>query len=1524
MRRLLLPVLLLLTLPTVAQEEEGEAYFSLTSSQSFGPADLAKVSVSASGTRTLEFRMYRVNDPVKFFAERLEDAHRFGGRAPREPKELTALERFYSWKRRWRFRMRDTFTRQLQSESRNRLRESFSPSPKKEEGSPGVAPASLATQFAAVPVLNQQQLVARWPYSSGTKESYYTEAMALPQHGPGLYLVEATNGKEQAYTIVSITNLAIVAKGAPGRVIARVVDRETGAPKTGVEVVVLSKDRKKRYGEGRTNAQGVVEAAVVEEQLENVMVLAKDGAQFAVASIYGYNIARGERNSLTAYIYTDRPVYRPGHEVKYKVLMRSRGDRGWQLPSAKQIPVEVHDEEDKIVHRTTLSLSSYGTANGRFTLPDTAGLGYYNIMVRLDDGAMAGGFNVEEYKKPEYEVKVTPAAKRVLQGQPTSATIEAKFYFGEPVANAKVAYTVHQSPYWPPYADEPEEGDEGYGDYYGEQLSEESGQLDKDGRLTMTIPTKLGKRDVRLRIEAKVTDESGREIAGSGSVVNTVGSFYLVARPSKYVYAPGEATAIEVEARDYDGNPVANAGFQVELSEYRYDRRNQFQPFAKAEGRTDSQGRGRVEMPGKSGSLLARVSARTPEGRTVTDDAFIWVSGAYSYAGTDQRLTVVPDKKSYAAGETARILVTGAPANSNLWIGVEGKSIRSHQFIASKDGSTTIDVPVTADMAPNFYLSASTVSKGKLFSTSKAVKVPPVQQTLQVQVEASKPQFQPGEKGEYTITAKDHAGRPVQAEFSLGVVDEAIYAIRKEPMPELTSFFYGRDYNRVNLESSLNYYFTGEAGKRRMQLAKIRPWATNAQLKPERFVEAKVRKAFPDTMFWIADLRTDAAGRARVQVEYPDALTLWRATARGLTTDTKVGGAVQRAVVRKNLITRLGAPRFLRDGDEVALTVIAQNYLPQEKTVRMVLEAQGVELLDPAQKDVTVPSRGIATMTVRVKPRPGAEAVFVSKALTNEESDAMEIRLPIVPLGVKVAEAKAGAGSAETSLSFANDAIGHSKSLQITVAPSVAGSIFAALEYLTSFPYGCTEQTMSSFLPNVLVSQSVQTLGLKTNIDKAQLEKMVRAGLERLQDYQHEDGGWGWWKTDESQVFMTAYVVSGLAQAKAAGYSIPEEVVANGAAWLEKNADPKLTADLRAYAAYSLALAGRKPVLAIDQSKLSAYGLSLYGLALDARNDAKAADVARQLESRAQQSDTEAWWKSDRDTLMEFEIDATPESTAYAMKLLSRRAPQSPLLPKAALYLVNHRSEGYWWSSTKQTAMVIYGLMDYLKQSGELKPNSSVKVEVDGRPVLERQFTETDAAATQTIRVPAAQLPGSRHNVKVTMSGQGRVYWSARAEAYVPAAQMSRTGSVALNVVREYFKLVPDKVEERIVYRLQPLSGPVANGDLLASRVTVSGGEWKYLLVEDPIPSGAEIVNADQAYEIVDKPDWWGWGFARREFRDDRAAYFETYFNGQERYFSLMKVTNAGKFGISPAKAEPMYQPGKLATSATANIEAAQ
>src|SRR5262249_7335216 len=154
---------------------------------------------------------------------------------------------------------------------------------------------------------------------------------------------------------------------------------------------------------------------------------------------------------------------------------------GYRLPGAQQVSVEILDPEGKPAMRKDVAISPMGTVQGDMPIEANAALGYYSIQVHVGEGGdVGGGFHVEEYKKPEYEVRVTPGRRRVLQGSPVQASISARYFFGEPVARASVKYVVHKFRYWfPLYADQDEQGDNNEEGYYGEgeQIMEESGQL---------------------------------------------------------------------------------------------------------------------------------------------------------------------------------------------------------------------------------------------------------------------------------------------------------------------------------------------------------------------------------------------------------------------------------------------------------------------------------------------------------------------------------------------------------------------------------------------------------------------------------------------------------------------------------------------------------------------------------------------------------------------------------------------------------------------------------------------------------------------------------------------------------------------------------------------------------------------------------------------------------------------------------------------------------------------------------------
>jgi hypothetical protein len=261
-------------------------------------------------------------------------------------------------------------------------------------------------------------------------------------------------------------------------------------------------------------------------------------------------------------------------------------------------------------------------------------------------------------------------------------------------------------------------------------------------------------------------------------------------------------------------------------------------------------------------------------------------------------------------------------------------------------------------------------------------------------------------------------------------------------------------------------------------------------------------------------------------------------------------------------------------------------------------------------------------------------------------------------------------------------------------------------------------------------------------------------------------------------------------------------------------------------------------------------------------------------------------------------------------------------MPKAARWLAEHRDGDYWYS-TKQTSMVIQGLTDYLALSGELANASDVEVLVNGTSVGKRHFGPGDAfAAPWQIKVPAAQS-GSGGQVTIRKSGNGITYWSTENSWYSADRKNFQQGQLTLNITRDYYLLQKrqDKPTDPITYDLVPLNGPVHVGDIVAVRLALGGTSWKYLLAEDPIPAGAEFLPESGLYTINHKPDWWADFFTRKEFHDDRAAFFNTDFSVRREYVYLLKVDNPGKFQISPADAGPMYQPNIETTTDPATLE---
>src|SRR3984957_8092219 len=422
--------------------------FSLSTTRTFAPGESVKIQLIAHNVPELEFRVYRVRDAEKFFAG-LKDSHSFGEQnyAPAEQiDQTTFIERLHDFKAHLWFLIRHFFRGQFTDDARDNFRE--------QQGRLGKRSQVVgAAQFAQIPLLNPSQLVARWKLHTPPALVCDTQQLPIDGLGAGVYLIEATDGTYKAYTVAIVTSMAVVERTEGGRADLFVADRKSGAPVANADVVLWANGQ--LQASGRTGSDGMssltmtIRGGAQGAKPENIWILARNGADAALVTPWGYNFQDSGTQTERSYLYTDRPVYRPGDSVHIKGIVRQDQNDTLALPGPQTVTLTVRGPDNKEVLRKQLTLSAHGTAAADLSLGSDAALGFYYVEFSEQNISGEGSFYVEDYKKPEYQVTVKPAVTRVLQANSIQATISARYFFGEPVAGGKVKYVVHTSThYW--------------------------------------------------------------------------------------------------------------------------------------------------------------------------------------------------------------------------------------------------------------------------------------------------------------------------------------------------------------------------------------------------------------------------------------------------------------------------------------------------------------------------------------------------------------------------------------------------------------------------------------------------------------------------------------------------------------------------------------------------------------------------------------------------------------------------------------------------------------------------------------------------------------------------------------------------------------------------------------------------------------------------------------------------------------------------------------------------------------------
>lgn len=672
-----------------------------------------------------------------------------------------------------------------------------------------------------------------------------------------------------------------------------------------------------------------------------------------------------------------------------------------------------------------------------------------------------------------------------------------------------------------------------------------------------------------------------------------------------------------------------------------------------------------------------------------------------------------------------------------------------------------------------------------------------------------------------------------------------------------------------------------------------------------------VRSDFRSTVFWQPDITTDAQGKAEVRVTYPDSLTGWKATARAISSKGQFGIAEATTRTKKPLIVRLQAPRFFLVGDLATVSGVINNNTDKKLTVDSSLLAEGLNISGlvvegkPVQGQlgsVTVEPNGEKRIDWLVSvQRPGTAKLRV-EAHSQDYSDAMEREYIVHEHGIEKYISKSGrvrGSEVAFNIEIPPDRKRETTTLTVQIAPSLAVTMLDALPYLIDYPYGCTEQTMSRFLPAVITAKTLREMGLKPEevMDKVfggieqqystkthsggkkdmrKLDEMVKQGLARLYDFQHADGGWGWWKEDNSDRFMTAYIVWGLVLAQDAGVQLRSGVLDRAANFLDLQlVEEEINYDRQAWMLHALA-AYRKANkmteyeerafanLWKNRDKLNSYSRALFALAAHGFGKSEQATVlARNLENGVRKDA-----RPDTSVLVDGRPSADPsvmatahwgetgfywrwsdssiEATSFALRAFMAIDPQNALIEPAVNWLVKNR-RGTQWSNTRDTAIAVLALNDYLKRSGELTPGLEYELLVNNSLITSRRLTRDEViSAPSVFTIGSEVIRDGVNEVRIRCrGGSGSVYFAAQAKFFSLEEPLKAAGN-EIFVKRDYYRLAgyPTLLKGYKYDRVLMRDGDtLKSGDRVEVVVTIEAkNDYDYLLFEDLKPAGMETV----------------------------------------------------------------------------------
>lgn len=670
----------------------------------------------------------------------------------------------------------------------------------------------------------------------------------LPVEKPGIYLLRITVNDNVSDNILIRADKAVLLKRGDRDYIFWGQDLVTKRSINAGTVQTLNfLGGKKVLGTANFGSDGVAKLAF-NENADAALVTAGDSVSLIPINLRylnaGWNYASWKERSLSTkyFIFTDRPLYRPGDKIYFKSVIRNDDDSVYSIPKGNATVKIYKDWDEKQAFFTkVLQISADGTVYGEADLPQSISTGMYSLKVSLSkpNGEISYEsnytfFQVEFFRKPEYYLDVVMGNNENISGDKTSFKISGFYFAGQPLAGQTVNYKIYSSDYYENdyYSNQPENISGNYRySYWGNNtpVKTGSGVLDSKGELEVALDTKIdlykGKTQI-YSVEATYDNGSGNPALSRKNILVYSGEYGIFRKDGSYGSKVNDRTNLEVKLVPWRRGKISGIPLTAKIVHSYWekqaadDRKNPLY-IEKTENLpdiavvSDSAGKAIFSFtPQKAGTYKLNVEGTDSRGNIIIKSFYVWVID-YNYPLYDGQynsgLTVKADREKYAEGSTAVLTINSEIPDRDVFISLERDYLRRYEIVHLYGKTGELRLPLTVTDIPNIFAGAHSFSD-MLDRGSSDINIPPQSKQLKVSLAPDKKTYGPGEDILVNLSTTDTADNPIPAEMAVYAVDKAIFELTDGKPETIYDYFWSKRYNNTQTTSSYEGIFVEGLG----------------------------------------------------------------------------------------------------------------------------------------------------------------------------------------------------------------------------------------------------------------------------------------------------------------------------------------------------------------------------------------------------------------------------------------------------------------------------------------------------------------------------------------------------------------------------------------------------------------------------------------------------------------------------------------------------------------------------------------